>query len=210
MVLGVCNHFVEQTHGPAALLQRADEMAALCTEHGLPYWGAGAPLARGKALAALGRAEQAVALLSEGLANLRATGAVTAVPFFIIWLAEVLGKVGRSTEGLDQLREVERHIEATEERWLESEMHRVRGELFVAAGDTVAAERSLLKGVAVARRQNSKFLEIRAATSLVRLWRDQGKRTEGRDLLTPIYGWFTEGFDTPLLQDAKALLDQLA
>jgi predicted ATPase len=113
------------------------------------------------------------------------------------------------TEGLDQLRVVERHIDVTEERWVESDMHRVRGELFIAAGDTAAAEQSLLEGVAVAGRQNSKFLEIRAAISLARLWRDQGKRTEARDLLAPIYGWFTEGFDTPVLQDAKALLDQL-
>ena len=88
-------------------------------------------------------------------------------------------------------------------------MYRLRGDLLSAAGDQTAAEESYHRALAVARRQRAKTLELRAATSLARLWHDQGKRTEARDLLAPIYGWFTEGFDTPVLQDAKALLDQL-
>jgi predicted ATPase len=101
-------------------------------------------------------------------------------------------------------------IEATDERHHEAEVYRLQGDLMNAAGDRQAAERSYHRAIAAAERQNAKGLEIRAATSLARLWRDQGKRTEARDLLAPIYGWFTEGFDTPVLQDAKALLDQLA
>ena len=89
-------------------------------------------------------------------------------------------------------------------------MHRLRGELLVVVDDPVAAEASLHQAIAVARRQSAKLWELRAATSLARLWRDQGKHIEARDLLAPIYGWFTEGFDTAVLQDAKTLLDQLA
>jgi predicted ATPase len=88
-------------------------------------------------------------------------------------------------------------------------MHHVRGELLVCLGDLSLAEQSLQRAISVARSQTAKLYEVRAVISLARLWRDQGKRTEARDLLAPIYGWFTEGFDTPLLQDAKALLDQL-
>ena len=90
------------------------------------------------------------------------------------------------------------------------EMHRLRGTLLLATADHGAAEDSYQQALAVARHQSAKFWELRAAISLARLWRDQGKRAEARDLLAPIYGWFTEGFDTPILQDAKALLDELA
>ena len=89
-------------------------------------------------------------------------------------------------------------------------MHRLRGDLLKATGDQAAAEQSYHQALVVAQRQSAKLFELRAATSLARLWRDQGKRTEARDLLAPIYGWFTEGFDTPVLQDTKALLDELA
>jgi predicted ATPase len=94
--------------------------------------------------------------------------------------------------------------------WTESDTHRVRGDLLVDAGDTVAAEKSFHQAIGVARRQSAKLFELRGAVSLARLWRCQGKRTEARDLLAPVYGWFTEGFDTPVLQEAKALLDELA
>jgi predicted ATPase len=91
----------------------------------------------------------------------------------------------------------------------EVDVFRVRGDLLSATGDRAAAEESYHRALAVARSQTAKSLELRAATSLARLWRDQGKRTEARDALAPVYGWFTEGFNTPVLQDAKALLDQL-
>ena len=143
------------------------------------------------------------------LANIRATGAVTSVPFFLTMLASALGNAGRPTEGLKQLNEAVRQIETTKERWSESDVHRVRGELLIAVGDAVVAEKSLYQAIGVARRQSAKLFELRAAASLARLWRDQDKRTEARDLLAPIYNWFTEGFDTPVLKDAKALLDEL-
>jgi hypothetical protein len=100
---------------------------------------------------------------------------------------------------------------ATGERWHEAEIHRRKGRCLLAHPQrAVEAESSYRRALAVARGQQAKFWELRASTSLARLWRDQGKRSEARDLLAPIYGWFTEGFDTPMLQEAKALLDELA
>jgi predicted ATPase len=101
-------------------------------------------------------------------------------------------------------------VEATKQWIHEANLHRLRGDLLNAIGDLSAAEQSYHQALAVAQRQSAKLFELRAATSLARLWRDQGKRTETRDLLAPIYGWFTEGFDTPALRDAKTRLDELA
>jgi predicted ATPase len=101
-------------------------------------------------------------------------------------------------------------IEATEERSHEAELCRLRGELLHALGDPSAAESNYYQALAVARSQSAKLLQLRASASLARLWRDQGKRGEARNLLGPIYNWFTEGFDAPDLRDAKALLDELA
>jgi predicted ATPase len=100
-------------------------------------------------------------------------------------------------------------MEATGERVNEAELHRLRGDLLKALGDQVAAEQSYHRAIAVAGQQSAKIWELRAANSLARLWQNLGKRAEARDLLAPIYGWFTEGFDTPVLQDAKALLEEL-
>jgi predicted ATPase len=194
----------------SVLLQRADELAALCAEHAIPYWAALAQLWRGATLSALGHAKEPATLITEALANFRATGAVTVIPMFLTLLAEVLGKENQAAQGLYQLDEAERQIERTEDTFAEARMHCVRGELLLVIGDAVAAEKSLRRAIKIAHRQSAKLYELRAATSLARLWRDHGKLTEGRDLLAPIYGWFTEGFDTPVLQDAKALLDELA
>jgi predicted ATPase len=125
-------------------------------------------------------------------------------------LAEVFGIAGHPEEGINSLSEAAKITETTQERLAEAEIYRLRGGLFLSINQHGAAEASYRKALAVARWQSAKFWELRAATSLTPLWRDQGKRTQARDLLTPIYGWFTEGFDTPVLQDAKALLDELA
>jgi len=125
-------------------------------------------------------------------------------------LAEANVKLGRSVEGLNYLAEAAQFIEMTEERNNEAELHRVRGDLLNAIGDRAAAEQKYQQALAVAKRQSAKPFELHAASSLARLWRDQGKRDEARDLLAPVYGWFTEGFDTPVLKEAKALLDELA
>jgi class 3 adenylate cyclase/predicted ATPase len=195
---------------PVILLRHAEELIAHCSEHGFPYWMWTAKWHRGTALSALGRTEESVEALTEALAASIATGSVTVRPNIFISLAGAFGKAGWPMKGLEQLDEAARQIEATQERWKESDMHRVRGELLSTIGDLEAAEQSFHQAMAVARHQGARLWELRTATSLARLWHDQGKRTEARDLLAPIYGWFTEGSDTPVLQDAKALLDQLA
>ena len=117
---------------------------------------------------------------------------------------------GQPAEGLNCLAEADQIIERTEERIGDAEVHRLRGDLLNATGDRAAAERSYRQALGAAERQRAKVWQLRAATSLARLWRDQGKRAEARDILSSIYGWFTEGFDTPVLQGAKTLLDELA
>jgi predicted ATPase len=148
--------------------------------------------------------------VDEGLAAYRTTGALVLVPHFLRLLADCYRRAGQPKEGLKYLDEAAALIEATQVRYQEAEMHRLRGEFLIAVGDPVAAEASFRHAIAVARRQSAKLWELRIAMSLARLRRDQGKRIEARDLLAPIYGWFTEGFDTPVLQDAKTLLDELA
>jgi len=124
-------------------------------------------------------------------------------------LAEGYGRLGRFLEGSDCLAEAERIIEATEERRDEADLHRVRGDLLIAVGDRAAAEKSYNRALAVAEGQRAKLLELRVAHNLAHHWRDQGRRIEAGALLASIYGWFTEGFDAPVLKDAKALLDEL-
>ena len=127
-------------------------------------------------------------------------------------LAEVSDHLGHTADGLQALAEAHTLVEQQEERWWEAEIHRLRGVLLLRQTGTPQAEAEtwLQRALDVAHRQEAKSLELRAAMSLARLWQQQGKRAEARDLLAPIYGWFTEGFDTADLQEAKALLDELA
>ena len=126
-------------------------------------------------------------------------------------LAVAHASLGQPDEARNCLAEAARIIETTDERLHEAEvLYRIPGDLLKAAGDCYGAERQYRQAIAVAERQSAKLLQLRASTSLARLWRDQGRRAEAHDLLAPIYGWFTEGFDTPVLKEAKALLDELA
>jgi predicted ATPase len=143
------------------------------------------------------------------VAAYRATGAVTWAPFFLTLLAEAEGRTKKRDQGPGHLAEAGRLMAETEERWAEAELHRVRGELLRVGHDPAGAERSFSQAIGIAQQQSAKFWELRAATSLARLWREQGKRHAARDLLAPTYGWFTEGFDTPVMKEAKALLDEL-
>jgi predicted ATPase len=111
---------------------------------------------------------------------------------------------------LGTLAEARHLVEETQDRWAQAETLRLNGDLLLATGDPAAAEAGYREAMAIAQRQSAKLWELRAATSLARLWRDQGKRSEAYDLLAPVYGWFTEGFGTPVLEGAKALLDELA
>jgi predicted ATPase len=133
------------------------------------------------------------------------------MPLHITWLAETHAMLGQPDEERICLAEAARIIEDTEERIFEAELlHRVPGDLLNAAGDRSGAERHYRQAIAVAERQSARLFQLRASVSLARLWRDQGKRTEARDLLAPIYDWFTEGFNAPDLKDARTLLDELA
>jgi predicted ATPase len=185
------------------------ELLTLSAEHGFPhYLGLGLAF-RGRSLIALGQAQEGLGLLSQALAELRPYEDVASMPILLIWLAEAYAVLGRFTEELNCFAEATRIVETTGERHLEAELHRVRGDLLNAAGDRSAAEWSYRQASAVAERQGAKLFQLRASTSLARLWREQGKRAEARDLLDPIYHWFTEGFDASDLKEAKALLDEL-
>jgi predicted ATPase len=133
------------------------------------------------------------------------------LPHFLGLLAEAYGHAGQPAQGLAWLAEARETMQRTGDRWWEAELYRLQGELLVLQSRAQAdeAEPCFHQALAIARRQQAKALELRAATSVSRLWQQQGKRTEARDLLAPIYGWFTEGFDTADLQEAKALLDEL-
>jgi class 3 adenylate cyclase/tetratricopeptide (TPR) repeat protein len=198
------------TRSPLEIQWHADEATALSTEHDFPLTLAHGTVARGWALTALGQAQEGLALVTKGLSMYRATGAARFTSSMLTSIAEAYASLGHPDEGLNYLAEAAQIIEATDERIAEADVHRVRGDLLNATGDQAAAEQSYRQALAVAQRQSAKLFELRAAISLARLWRDQGKRTEAHDLLAPVYGWFTEGFDTPVLKEAKALLEQLA
>jgi predicted ATPase len=132
------------------------------------------------------------------------------VPYYLGLLAEAHRRIDRTTEGLNLLSEALEIVERTDERWYEAELYRLNGDLLFARTDRQSAEPWFSRALATAQKQGAKSWEIRASTSLARLRRDQGKRTEARDLLAPVYGWFTEGFDTPVLKEAKALLEELS
>jgi predicted ATPase len=166
---------------------------------------------QGWAQVAQGQKEDGLAQMRNGLAALRATGAALRLPYYLALLAEACGQTGNVAEGLTLLAEALAQAHNTRESWMEAELHRLKGELLLSlsADNYTEAEGYLHQALTVARRQQAKALELRAAMSLSRLWQQQGKQTEAYQLLAEIYGWFTEGFDTPDLQDAKVLLDAL-
>ena len=159
-----------------------------------------------------GQGEAGMAQVRGGIAALRDTGAALFVPYLCTVLAEVCAHLGYTADGLQALAEAHTLVEQHEERYWEAEICRLRGVLLLRQPDTspVEAEAWLRRALDIARRQAAKALELRAAMSLSRLWQQQGKRQEASDLLAPIYHWFTEGFDTADLQEAKALLEALA
>jgi predicted ATPase len=184
----------------------------LSTEQGFPLYAAYGTSLRGWALAMQGQGEEEMAQVRQGIAAVRATGAALFVPYFSALLAEVANYLGHPEDGLQALAEAHTLVEQHEERWWEAEICHLRGVLLLRQSETSQAEAEawLQRALDVARRQEAKSLELRAAMSLSRLWQQQGKQAEARALLAPIYGWFTEGFDTADLQEAGALLEELA
>jgi predicted ATPase len=197
-----------------AAQERAEALLALATEQGFAQQVALATIVRGWALAAQGQGTEGTAQMRQGLTAHRATGAEQSRPYNLALLAEAYGSIGQPAKGLHLLAEALTTVDCTGERGWEAELYRLKGELLLAqAGESQRvqeAEACFQQALDVARRQQAKSWELRAAMSLSRLWQQQGKRAEARELLAPIYSWFTEGFDTPDLQEAKALLDELA
>jgi predicted ATPase len=195
----------------AAVGKYADAIISLSEEHGLLLWLAYGKIFRGWASGALGQPSESIPEIVQGIAECRATRTRRDAPYHLSLLAETLHRSARTAEGLRALDEALALVAETEERWWEAELYRLKGELLLSLSTSNAAEAEACYHLAitVAQRQSAKMLELRAAMSLARLWRDQDKGTVAHDLLAAVRGWFTEGFDTPDLQEAKALLDEL-
>jgi class 3 adenylate cyclase/predicted ATPase len=191
--------------------EQAEGAVALATEHGFAAWGALATSFRGWAVAMEDKSEKGLVELQQGIAALRAQGAGIWLPFRCTMLAEVFDLLDRTKEGLQSLTEAQTLMDQTEERWWEAEICRLQGTLLLrhSMAPPAEVETWLRRALDVARRQQARSLELRAATSLARLWHDHGKHTEARDLLAPVYNWFTEGFDAPDFKEANSLLEEL-
>jgi predicted ATPase len=189
----------------------AERAITLSTDYGLALFLAGGILLRGWALMMRNQLEAGLAHIRQGSAAHQATGARVTQPYLMTFLAEAYGAVGQPRAGLAVLHKALVLVASTKARWWEAEMFRVKGELLCALTTDRATEAAdcFHQALTVVRRQQAKSWELRAAMSLARLWQQQGRRDEAHDLLAPIYGWFTEGFETADLQEAKALLEDL-
>jgi predicted ATPase/class 3 adenylate cyclase len=190
----------------------AEAAIALAAEHGFALYEVRGRLQRSWALTEQGQLAEGIDQMRQSLTAYRGTGSGLVLPYFLARLAEACGKEQRSEAGLHLLDEALTLVDKHGECWWEAELHRLKGVLRLqqAVPDAEQAEACFHQALDVARRQEAKSLELRAVMSLARLWQQQGKRAEARELLAPIYGWFTEGFDTADLQEAKALLETLA
>jgi class 3 adenylate cyclase/predicted ATPase len=195
----------------AAAAAQAQERAVLAEEKGSLSWKADGMMSQGNVLALTGRASDAIEMWISGIAARRTTGATIYLTLYLPRLARAHAELRQFEEAWRCIGEAMTAVETTKEKWNEAEVHRVAGEIALESPepDALKAEAYFERARAVARAQQAKSWELRAAMSLARLWRDQGKRDEAHDLLAPIYGWFTEGFDTRDLKEAKALLNEL-
>ena len=196
----------------AAAAAQGQELLALAEEKGFSFWNALGTTFQGCVLALTGKASDAVQMIASGLTASQSTGTTFWVPLHLSYLARAYAELGQFDDAWRCVGEAITAMETTKERWLEADIHRFAGEIALKSPepDAAKAEAYFERALAVARAQQAKSWELRAAMSMARLWRDQGKRQQARDLLAPVYGWFTEGFDTLDLKEAKALLDELA
>jgi tetratricopeptide (TPR) repeat protein len=195
---------------PAIRLHHILELETFCNERGFALWERSAKWQHACCLMALGRTVEATELQAEAGVELLNTASFLHKPTWYMALADSLGKAGRAEDGLKELEHAVRQIEATEERWAEADLYRIRGELLVLLDRAAEAEPSFRRAIEIARGQSAKLWEIRAATSLARLWSTRGKHKQAFDLLVPICNWFTEGLDTPVLREARVTLEKLA
>jgi predicted ATPase len=195
----------------AAAHLQADELFSLADEKGAVIWKAGGMAIQGYILALTGKAADAVRMISSGFTIQRPTGTTWGMPLQLSYLAAAHAELSQFDDAWRCIGEAITAVETTKERWWEAEINRIAGEIALKSPepDAAKAEAYFERALAVARKQQAKSWELRAAMSMARLWRDQGKRDEARNLLAPVYGWFTEGFDTLDLKEAKALLDEL-
>jgi class 3 adenylate cyclase/predicted ATPase len=213
--LGLACHYAASLHHHCrealAVQAQATALLTLATAHGFPLWAGFGTCWRGWVLAMQGQGTAGLAQLHQGMTAVLATGQELGRPFCLVLLAEAAGQVGQVDEGLRLLAEALMALEESRRGDLLAEAYRLQGELLLrqALPEAAQAEACFQRALTVARRQQAKSWELRAAMSLSRLWQHQGKRVEARDLLAPIYGWFTEGFDTTDLQEAKVLLEVL-
>jgi predicted ATPase len=189
----------------------ADASIHLAMEQGFPFQTARGAVLRGWALAQQGQGQEGIEQIQQGLRAFRATGVEHLRPYFLALLAEAHRIQEEPEKGLAVLMEALTLVDKTGERWWEPELYRLKGELLLqqSTSNQTEVESCFHQAINIARSQQAKSLELRAATSLARLWQQQGKRQEAHDLLAPVYNWFTEGFDTADLKDAKSLLDEL-
>jgi predicted ATPase len=187
----------------------SSELLELSQEHDFPMMRGAGMFFSGWATADGGELEQGIALMAEGLALYSAVRHLNR-PYMLAVLASAKADLGKPGEGLELLEEALASTEMSGERWSQAELHRVRGRLLVARGQHDGGEACLRQAIELSREQRARMLELRAATSLARLLSDRGRNAEARDLLAPIYGWFSEGFGTLDLKEAKILLDALA
>lgn len=207
--------WLHQFRREAVLTQeRAEALLALCDEQGFALYRTVGNIFRGWALAQQGRAVEGVTQMREGLGTRQTIGATVTDPYFLALLAEGYGRSEQPEEGLKILAEALAAVDKSGVRFYEAELYRLKGELLLAQASkwhaVQEAEGCFRQAIAVARRQQAKWLELRAAISLSRLWQQQGKRDAARHLLAEVYGWFTEGYETPDLREAKALLTEFA
>jgi predicted ATPase len=196
----------------AAASMQTNELAELADEKHSPFWFAFARMNRGCLSALIGNLSEGTQMLANAIDAHRSTGARHFLPWYSCTLSSAYLELGRFDDAKRCIGEAMTMVETTKERWCEAEVNRVAGEIALMSPeqDAAKAERSFARAVAVARAQQARSFELRAAMSLARLWRDQGKLQQARELLAPVYGWFTEGFDTRDLKDAKVLLQELA
>ena len=191
-----------------ALVQK---LLPLAQEKRAAYWTAFGLINQGCLWALTGSLSNGISTLSSGIAAWRSTGANIWTPFFVSQLARAHAELGDFQEASRCIKEAIQAVKTTKERWCEADISRIAGEITLISPerDAVKAEEYFERALSVARQQHAKSWELRAAMSLARLWRDQGKSQQARELLAPVYGWFTDGFDTRDLKEAKVLLEEL-
>jgi predicted ATPase len=195
----------------ATVEEHSTELIALAAEQGFPHMLGTGTFFHGWAIARGGEVQRGLEEMHRGLVLKRSTGAEIKVPYYLGVLGTAYARAGRPAEALPLLTDALDRVERTDERWFEAELHRRKGEVLLRLPqhDPAEAEACFRQAMTVSQEQGAKLWELRAATSLARLWADQGKRAQSRDLLAPVHGWFTEGFDIADLNEAKGLLGEL-